>query len=549
MGAITLPYTFVAGQTPTQTQWNSNPTTIATLVNGQIDKANVDSSGSDGIVTMDEAQTVSGAKTFSGATTMTGTLTAGVDDTGVDVKFFGASAGAFSLWDESANKQIIQGATAAGPGSLTLATGELTNVDGGILGRIDFQAPLDSAGTDAILVGASIWAEADATFSSTVNTTDIVFAAAIGETAAAVMRMKKGSLSPNTTDGMSLGTTALNWSDLFLDSGAILDFDSGNVVITHSSGVINVSTGALQVGGVAVATGTAASLSGSTNNNLVTVTGANAMLGEANLNFDGSTLAVTGALTASGTITANAGVAIDVGTTGNRIDLDTDNDTSIRSSADDTVTLEAAGFDIITMAISEATSGKLTMNSTGNATPIIEFKSAAGSVGNMSLRWSQGSGDGSADNMGYLLEYEGASNAIHFRSTDIDGSATSGNIWRVVDGQTTVDANTTWDDNAYDYACDDCGWHHPHKHDVCPECGGNAKWHDDNALIYKATHDIDKRASLRQLEKLGVIDCNGTLDNGEKLEVFTRLQNAHMFTFSALSQLHKRIEELERKAA
>jgi len=302
MGAITLPYTFVAGQTPTQTQWNSNPTTIATLVNGQIDKANVDSSGSDGIVTMDEAQTVSGAKTFSGATTMTGTLTAGVDDTGVDVKFFGASAGAFSLWDESANKQIIQGATAAGPGSLTLATGELTNVDGGILGRIDFQAPLDSAGTDAILVGASIWAEADATFSSTVNTTDIVFAAAIGETAAAVMRMKKGSLSPNTTDGMSLGTTALNWSDLFLDSGAILDFDSGNVVITHSSGVINVSTGALQVGGVAVATGTAASLSGSTNNNLVTVTGANAMLGEANLNFDGSTLAVTGGATISTTL-------------------------------------------------------------------------------------------------------------------------------------------------------------------------------------------------------------------------------------------------------
>ena len=54
MGTISLPYTFVAGQTPTATQWNSNPTTIATLVNGQIDKANVDSAGTDGIVTMDE---------------------------------------------------------------------------------------------------------------------------------------------------------------------------------------------------------------------------------------------------------------------------------------------------------------------------------------------------------------------------------------------------------------------------------------------------------------------------------------------------------------
>ena len=345
MGTISRQYTFIAGAVPTASNWNADWNQILTLVTGQLDKANVDSDGSDGIVTKDEAQTITGAKTWSGAAQfsaavtvgvddtgydvkffgatasahllwdesadtlklvggakidMQGTLTVGVDDTGYDIKFFGASAGAFSLWDESANKQIIQGATAAGPGSLTLTTGELTNVDGGILGRIDFQAPLDSAGTDAILVGASIWAEADATFSSSVNTTDLVFAAATSETAAAVMRMKKGSLSPETTNGMSLGTTALNWSDLFLDSGAIVDFDSGNVVITHSSGVINVSTGALQVGGVAVITGTGVSLSGSTNDTIVTVTGANAMLGEANLTFDGAILEARGAVATPG---------------------------------------------------------------------------------------------------------------------------------------------------------------------------------------------------------------------------------------------------------
>ena len=42
-----------------------------------------------------------------------------------------------------------------------------------------------------------------------------------------------------------------------------------------------------------------ATLSGSTNNTVVTVTGANAMQGEANLTFDGSTLAVTGGLNAT----------------------------------------------------------------------------------------------------------------------------------------------------------------------------------------------------------------------------------------------------------
>ena len=388
MGTITLPYTFVAGQTPTATNWNANPTTIATLVNGQIDKANVDSSSSDGIVTMDETQTISGAKTFSGAMintggvtikdtdnaagsiqtnltlewdpgdgaqmtdnssgvgidfkmpdasdnqtvfasldvlclddsassedgefsfktvvnaseaevltlsgaaatftvpidladnvqiqfgdaddasikwdatnlaiaagsadvkitasnvipatndgsalgvsgtawsdlflasgsvvdfhagdvtlthsantltvaggtlataalTAAGTVTVGEDDTGYDVQFFGAAAGAFSLWDEDQNRLEIRGATAAGAGTLRLSTGELTVVDGDKLGQIDFVAPVEESGTDAILVGASIYAEADDTFAADNNSTDLIFAT--GASAAASERMR-----------------------------------------------------------------------------------------------------------------------------------------------------------------------------------------------------------------------------------------------------------------------------------------------------------------------------------------------------------------------
>ena len=96
------------------------------------------------------------------------------------------------LYDESADTLDVRGATAAGPGVLKLTTGELTNVDGGILGRLEFQAPLDSAGTDACLVAASIWAEADATFSASVNTTDMVFATATSATAAEQMRLTSG---------------------------------------------------------------------------------------------------------------------------------------------------------------------------------------------------------------------------------------------------------------------------------------------------------------------------------------------------------------------
>ncbi len=47
-----------------------------------------------------------------------------------------------------------------------------------------------------------------------------------------------GVLTPATNDGTALGTSALQWSDLFLASGGILNFDNGNVTVTHSAGLL-----------------------------------------------------------------------------------------------------------------------------------------------------------------------------------------------------------------------------------------------------------------------------------------------------------------------
>ena len=111
-----------------------------------------------------------------------GTMQVGVNDTGYDVKFFGATSGAYAEWDESADELELRGG-AATPGKLLLSTAETTVVDGNKLGQIDFQAPLDSAGTDAILVGASIYAEADNTFAADNNETELVFAIGASEAA------------------------------------------------------------------------------------------------------------------------------------------------------------------------------------------------------------------------------------------------------------------------------------------------------------------------------------------------------------------------------
>jgi len=163
-----------------------------------------------------------------GAVQIDGALTVGVDDTGHDFKVFGASAGAKFLYDQSADTLEIRGASAdatTSTGKLLLSTA-LTDInDGDVIGRIDWKTPLEAGGTDAEEIGASIWAEADATFSSTVNSTDLVFAT--GDSGAATEKLRIDSTGQVTfadgaidvdiashdgTNGLKLGGTLVTAS-------------------------------------------------------------------------------------------------------------------------------------------------------------------------------------------------------------------------------------------------------------------------------------------------------------------------------------------------
>ena len=50
------------------------------------------------------------------------------------------------------------------------------------------------------------------------------------------MVLVENALTPGTSDGIALGTTSLMWSDLFLASGGVMNFNNGNVTITHTNG-------------------------------------------------------------------------------------------------------------------------------------------------------------------------------------------------------------------------------------------------------------------------------------------------------------------------
>lgn len=54
-------------------------------------------------------------------------------------------------------------------------------------------------------------------------------------------RFTGSALEPSTNDGGALGTTSLKWADLFLASGAVINFDSGDVTITHAANTLTIA--------------------------------------------------------------------------------------------------------------------------------------------------------------------------------------------------------------------------------------------------------------------------------------------------------------------
>ena len=121
---------------------------------------------SDGVVTFSAGLTMSGGTAnIDGATQADGTITVGVDDTGHDVKFHGATASAYMLWDESADDLILAGAARVvvpdsglvlGSTAVTATGTELNYVDGvtsAIQTQIDTKTSTGKAIAMAIVFG------------------------------------------------------------------------------------------------------------------------------------------------------------------------------------------------------------------------------------------------------------------------------------------------------------------------------------------------------------------------------------------------------------
>ena len=144
----------------------------------------------------------------------------------------------------STNPMEWRGAAGTGTataGVLKLTTAEETVVDADQLGRIDFSAPKET-GADALLVGASIYAEADATFSATVNSTDLVFAT--GDSAVASEKLRIDS-----TGQVTFADGAID-VDIASHDGASNGLKLGGTLVTATAVDLNNIANELSLGEV-----------------------------------------------------------------------------------------------------------------------------------------------------------------------------------------------------------------------------------------------------------------------------------------------------------
>ncbi len=158
---------------------------------------------------------------------------------------------------------------AAGSGSASgavvkLQTAETTVVDGDYLGRIEFSAPSEADGSDAILTGAQIHAEASDTFSGTVNKTDLVFSTGASEAAVERMRINSAGqfglnvdnqdsyyaaefvLGASNQGGITIrgGTSDTGQYLMFADGASGAARYQGYIQYAHSDNQMHLATGA-----------------------------------------------------------------------------------------------------------------------------------------------------------------------------------------------------------------------------------------------------------------------------------------------------------------
>jgi len=211
----------------------------------------------------------------------------------------GAGSGAAVAQIETGSDAFTEDLTVkTGDGALlTLQTSDTSVEDGDVLGALQFQAPNESSGTDAITVAASIVAEADNTFAADNNQTDMVFKLGSSEAATEKMRLThEGDLTVSTS--FTIGSATITEAELEILDGATVTTAELNILdgVTSTASELNILDGV---------TATASELNLLDGSTAGTVVASKAVVVDSNKDITGfRNISNTGTITAGGDITA-----------------------------------------------------------------------------------------------------------------------------------------------------------------------------------------------------------------------------------------------------
>ena len=120
---------------------------------------------------------------------------------------------------------------------LTFQTGDTDIAVNDLLGRINFQAPDEGAGTDAILVAGAIAAISEGDFSSSANATSLIFQTGASETATTKMTLSSGGNLDVTGD--ITGSTLNADGDTAAGDNAAIGYTAAEGLILTGQGSTN----------------------------------------------------------------------------------------------------------------------------------------------------------------------------------------------------------------------------------------------------------------------------------------------------------------------
>ena len=128
------------------------------------------------------------------------------------------------------------------------------------------------------------------------------------------------SIRPVTSDGSALGDTDQMWSDLFLASGGVVNFNNGNMTLSHAAGILDVAGGLFRVAGLI--TGSTDLVVGDISNTktYISASGGNLKVSHDVFaqDYSGSTAAFGSNVTSEGTISGSSVYGTTIGQ--NRVD-------------------------------------------------------------------------------------------------------------------------------------------------------------------------------------------------------------------------------------